>query len=127
MKLDWIIVCEYASRDKANKLSTIGEFTSIFLLEFPGKMPVMYVVVRWKFDEGEDIDFSDDVKIANSKGEVVAETQLSESSVERGRRATTVRRFDFVEFPSDGKYFVEAYWNDKLMGKDHFFVRPARS
>jgi len=123
MELDWIIVCEYATRDKANKLSVLGEFTSVFLPKFPGQMPIMYVVLRWKVDEGIATDFSDNVKIVNSRGEVVAEAPLSEASVEPGRRITTVRRFEFVTFPSPDMYFVEAYWKGQLMGKDHFFVR----
>lgn len=125
MNLDWIIICEYAIRDKANKLSILGEFTSIFLHKFPGQLPSMYVVVRWKLAEGDLIEYPDKVMIAYSSGEVVAESEFLQVSQEAGRRTTTMHKFEFVTFPTPDKYFVETYFKDELMGKDHFFVRPA--
>lgn len=122
--LQWIVVCEYALRDSANKLSILGEFTSMKMPKFPAQLPSMYIVTRWTAEvEGEQFSFAEQIKITDSEGNLIAGSGPAEVSLEQGRRVTSMRKFEFVPFDKPGTYFVEVYWEGEFKGKDHFFVR----
>lgn len=119
-KLEWLFICEYALIDKANKLSILGEFTSVYFKEFPASFPSIYIVTRWKGERGET--FNEKIRISDSGGSVVAEAVFPVVEI-TGDRSTNLHKFEMLRFDKPGEYFVEAYSNDAFAGKERFFAR----
>ena len=111
-EIEWIFICEYAIIDKANKLSMLGEFTSIFFREFPSTFPVIYVVSRWTGEQGET--FTGKIRFINPDGERIAEAVLPVVEI-KSHRSTNLSKFELLHFNKPGEYIVEAYSNDKLI------------
>lgn len=119
-KLDGIFICEYALIDKSNKLSMIGEFTSIYFKEFPAPFPVVYIITRWNGQEGET--FTEKVRFVDSAGNQTVEIVNPLIEI-KSQKTTNIYKFELVPFEAPGEYHVEAYANDDLAGKERFFAR----
>ena len=118
--LEWAILCEYALVDKANKLSLLGEFTSVFLRHFPGAMPLMYVVTRWRGSVGTT--YTETVTIAGTDGKPVSRSSIPVVEFKTDR-ITSVHKFELLTLPSPGEYSVAVFQGEKQVGRERFFAR----
>ena len=118
--LEWAFLCEYALVDKANKLSMIGEFTSVYLKRFPAAMPLMYVVTRWRGTVGTT--FTETVTIATSDSQTVAKSSIPVVEF-KTERITSVHKFELLRLPSPGEYSVLVFHGEQQVGKERFFAR----
>lgn len=119
-ELEWIFLCEYALLDQGNKLSMLGEFTSVYFAKFPATFPSLYVVTRWQGEKGETL--AESLRVSGPDGKTIAELSTPSFSL-RTKRQTNLHKFELLSLPKPDKYFIEVYKDGELAGKERFFAR----
>ena len=125
MKLNFALVCDYASTDQNGKLNAIGVFTSITPRKDPPVMVVKMVCVAHVAitDSSQHLL---EIKFKDSKGRAVipVEKQYKQefSLPEDKRYAQFIWELNNTKLDSLGEYKFEVYGDGKFLGSTEFFL-----
>lgn len=126
--LQFTLLCDDIRIENNGKFMLIGLFDNIGTSKLPVVHKRFVVINRWGKGEGV---FKEQTRILSAQtGKVIVESRpVSFDLKSLDTLHNVVSEFKNVQFPHEGKYWVEVHLNDELVRSFNFYVRvvPARS
>jgi len=117
-KINFILTCEKAELiPDSRKSNFYGIFDTIYASSFPAIHKSMTIVVNFEKEPGEHQEF-----FLLKKGNVEIFTGPIVNFKGQRPRHQFVHRIENVPLPWAGKYEIEVYVNNKLIGSYYFFA-----
>ena len=119
MKLNFILVCDKAEKvSEGGKFNFFGVFDTIYADKFPAIHKGMAIVANIEKESGEHEEFFQ-IKKGN---QVIGKGGIVKFAGQRPRHQF-VHNVEDIPLPEEGKYEIEIYVDDKLVGKSYFYAK----
>lgn len=123
MKLNFIIVCEKVETiSKGGKANFYGVFDTIYADRFPATHKEMSIVVNIEKEGGKHQEFFQ-IKKDNK---IMGTGTMIEFNGERPRHQF-IHNVESMLLPEEGRYEIEIYIDNKLMGSSYFSAKVTPS
>lgn len=126
--LQFTLLCDDIRIENNGKFMLIGLFDNIGAVKIPVVHKRFVVINRWGKGEGA---FKERTRILSAQtGKIIVESQYVTFDLKSlDMLHNVVSEFKNVQFPHEGKYWVEVHLNEELVRSFNFYVKliPPRS
>ncbi len=106
LKLEFLLLCDYAYTAEGGKLSLVGKFETIFANEFPTFHPEMFLVANFTGEENSEYDLT--LKITAPSGEELIPMNMPSLKLKLSPTGSgnIIHRFLNLPIKNRGEYLV---------------------
>lgn len=120
LKLELLLLCDYAILSKENKLSLLGIFDQIYVEKVPSQHLKMYLVGVLKGEPSSEVIIKFSIKDPQ-KNEILKTPELKIRFGENGL-ANLINEFGNFPIKEVGSYLIEVFTSDTKLGESKFVV-----
>lgn len=121
IKANFIIICDKAELSENQKLNINGVFDSIYSKDFPAINPSFAIVVHMEIGKGMKGNHVEVIKIKKNGNVIFTSREHKFQAV--NDRHQIINNLHNLMLPEEGKYVVEIYIDEELIGSNYFLAK----